>query len=79
LIKKATVDFGATDMPLDPKELEKLGMIQFPIVIGGVVPVVNIDGVKPGQIHFTGEVLAASISASSNPGTIPPSARSIPT
>ncbi|KJC36360.1 phosphate-binding protein [Bradyrhizobium sp. LTSP849] len=58
LIKKATVDFGATDMPLDPKELEKLGMIQFPIVIGGVVPVVNIDGVKPGQIHFTGEVLA---------------------
>ncbi len=58
LIKKATVDFGATDMPLDPKELEKLGMIQFPIVIGGVVPVVNIDGVKPGQIRFTGEVLA---------------------
>ena len=58
LIKKATVDFGATDMPLDPKELEKLGMIQFPIVIGGVVPVVNIDGVKPGQLHFTGEVLA---------------------
>jgi phosphate transport system substrate-binding protein len=58
LIKKASVDFGATDMPLDPKELEKLGMIQFPIVIGGVVPVVNIDGVKPGQIRFTGEVLA---------------------
>jgi phosphate transport system substrate-binding protein len=58
LIKKAAVDFGATDMPLDPKELEKLGMIQFPIVIGGVVPVVNIEGVKPGQIHFTGEVLA---------------------
>ena len=58
LIKKAAVDFGATDMPLDPKELEKLGMIQVPIVIGGVVPVVNIEGVKPGQIHFTGEVLA---------------------
>ena len=57
-IKKATVDFGATDMPLDPKELEKLGMIQFPIVIGGVVPVVNIDGVKPGQMHFSGEALA---------------------
>ena len=59
LIKKAAVDFGATDMPLDPKELEKLGMIQFPIVIGGVVPVVNIDGVKPGQMHFSGEVLAS--------------------
>ncbi|WP_298873293.1 phosphate ABC transporter substrate-binding protein PstS [uncultured Bradyrhizobium sp.] len=58
LIKKASVDFGATDMPLDPKELDRLGMIQFPIVIGGVVPVVNIDGVKPGQMHFTGEVLA---------------------
>jgi len=58
LIKKAAVDFGATDMPLDPKELDRLGMIQFPIVIGGVVPVVNIEGVKPGQLHFTGEVLA---------------------
>jgi phosphate transport system substrate-binding protein len=58
LVKKATVDFGASDMPLAPKELEKLGMMQFPIVIGGVVPVVNIEGVKPGQIHFTGQVLA---------------------
>ncbi|MFT4115532.1 phosphate ABC transporter substrate-binding protein PstS [Bradyrhizobium sp.] len=58
LIKKAAVDFGATDMPLDPKELDKLGMIQFPVVIGGVVPVVNIAGVKPGQIRFTGQVLA---------------------
>ncbi|MBR0845596.1 phosphate ABC transporter substrate-binding protein PstS [Bradyrhizobium liaoningense] len=58
LIKKETVDFGASDMPLDPKELDKLGLMQFPIVIGGVVPVVNIDGVKPGQIRFTGQVLA---------------------
>ncbi|WP_458147701.1 phosphate ABC transporter substrate-binding protein PstS [Bradyrhizobium sp. UFLA05-109] len=58
LIKKEAVDFGATDMPLDPKELEKLGMLQFPIVIGGVVPVVNIEGVKPGQIRFTGQMLA---------------------
>jgi phosphate transport system substrate-binding protein len=58
LIKKAAVDFGTTDMPLDPRELEKLGMMQFPIVIGGVVPVVNIEGVKPGQIHFTGQMLA---------------------
>lgn len=58
LIKKEAVDFGASDMPLDPKELDKLGMMQFPIVIGGVVPVVNIDGVKPGQLRFTGQVLA---------------------
>ena len=58
LIKKAAVDFGASDMPLDPKELEKLRMMQFPIVIGGVVPVVNLHGVKPGPIHFTGPVLA---------------------
>ena len=58
LIKKAAVDFGATDMPLQPGELEKLGIMQFPIVIGGVVPVVNIEGVKPGEIHFTGQVLA---------------------
>ncbi|MBB4392946.1 phosphate ABC transporter substrate-binding protein PstS [Bradyrhizobium sp. ERR14] len=58
LIKKEAVDFGASDMPLDPRELDRLGLMQFPIVIGGVVPVVNIDGVKPGQIRFTGQVLA---------------------
>src|SRR5579862_861903 len=58
LIKKAAVDFGTSDMPLDPKELEKLGMMQFPIVIGGVVPVVNLEGVRPGQIRFTGQLLA---------------------
>ncbi|HEV2160375.1 phosphate ABC transporter substrate-binding protein PstS [Bradyrhizobium sp.] len=58
LIKKEAVDFGASDMPLDPKDLDRLGMMQFPIVIGGVVPVVNIDGVKPGQIRFTGQMLA---------------------
>jgi phosphate transport system substrate-binding protein len=58
LIKKEAVDFGASDMPLDPRELDRLGMMQFPIVIGGVVPVVNIDGVKPGQIRFTGPMLA---------------------
>ncbi|MCP3410157.1 phosphate ABC transporter substrate-binding protein PstS [Bradyrhizobium sp. CCGB01] len=58
LIKKEAVDFGASDMPLDPKELDRLGMMQFPIVIGGVVPVVNIDGIRPGQIRFTGPILA---------------------
>lgn len=57
-IKKSEVDFGATDMPLAPRELDRLGLLQFPIVIGGVVPVVNIDGVKPGRIRFTGPLLA---------------------
>ncbi|QIP08408.1 phosphate ABC transporter substrate-binding protein PstS [Bradyrhizobium symbiodeficiens] len=58
LIMKEAVDFGASDMPLARKELDRLGLMQFPIVIGGVVPVVNIEGIKPGQIRFTGQVLA---------------------
>jgi len=53
-----TVDFGASDMPLKPEELEKSGLMQFPTVIGGDVPVVNIKGVAPGQMRLTGEVLA---------------------
>ena len=57
-IKAATVDFGASDMPLGSDELNKLRLGQFPLVIGGVVPVVNIDGVQPGQLKFTGSVLA---------------------
>jgi phosphate transport system substrate-binding protein len=57
-VKAAEVDFGASDVPLKPEELAKLGLIQFPIVIGGVVAVVNIDGVAPGKIRFTGPILA---------------------
>jgi phosphate transport system substrate-binding protein len=57
-IKTATVDFGASDAPLKPDELQTLGMGQFPLVIGGVVPVVNIAGVQPGQMRFTGPLLA---------------------
>jgi phosphate transport system substrate-binding protein len=57
-IKNATVDFGASDAPMKPDELNKLGLGQFPIVIGGIVPVVNIDGVRPGQIRFSGPLLA---------------------
>ena len=57
-IKGATVDFGASDMPLKPADLQKLGLGQFPLVMGGIVPVVNIDGVQPGQMHFTGPLLA---------------------
>lgn len=57
-IRGATVDFGATDMPIKAIDLEKLGLGQFPLVIGGVVPVVNLDGVQAGQLRFSGPVLA---------------------
>src|SRR5690348_4508608 len=53
-----TVDFGASDMPLKPEDLAKGGLMQFPTVIGGDVPVVNLHGVAPGQMKMTGEVLA---------------------
>jgi len=56
-IKSKTVDFGASDMPLTDAELAADGMIQFPTVIGGVVPVVNIAGIQPGQIKINGQVL----------------------
>ena len=56
-IKSKTVDFGASDMPLKDEELAKDGLLQFPTVIGGVVPVVNIKGIAPGQIKMTGQVL----------------------
>jgi phosphate transport system substrate-binding protein len=58
LIKSAAVDFGASDMPLKPEVLDKLGIAQFPLVIGGVVPVVHVEGIKPGEIRFTGQLLA---------------------
>ena len=57
-IKAATVTFGASDMPMKPAELHAAGLAQFPVVIGGVVPVVNIEGVKPGEMKFTGPLLA---------------------
>jgi len=56
-IEAKTVDFGASDAPLKDDELQKAGLIQFPTVIGGVVPVVNIQGVGPGQLKLTGQVL----------------------
>jgi phosphate transport system substrate-binding protein len=58
-IKAKTVDFGASDMPLAAEELDKEGLIQFPAIMGGVVPVVNLDGVKPGQLKLSGSVIAA--------------------
>jgi phosphate transport system substrate-binding protein len=57
-IKAKTVDFGASDMPLKPEDLQAAGLTQFPAIIGGVVPVVNIDGIAPGSLKFTGPVLA---------------------
>jgi phosphate transport system substrate-binding protein len=57
-IKAKTVDFGASDMPLTPEELNKDGLLQFPAIVGGVVPVVNLEGVAPGQLRLTGRALA---------------------
>lgn len=57
-ITNKTVDFGASDMPLTPEDLEKKGLIQFPTVVGGVVPVINIAGIKANQLKLSGEVLA---------------------
>jgi phosphate transport system substrate-binding protein len=57
-IQAKTVDFGASDAPLKPDELQKSGLMQFPAVIGGVVPIVNLDGIKPGELKVTGPVLA---------------------
>jgi len=56
-IKSKTVDFGASDAPLKDEELAADGLIQFPMVIGGVVPVVNIAGVAPGKLRLNGQVL----------------------
>ena len=56
-IKGKTVDFGASDDPLPGDELAKDGLVQFPAIIGGVVPVVNLPGVEPGKMVLTGEVL----------------------
>jgi len=57
-IKARTVDFGASDMPLKQEDLQAAGLVQFPAIVGGVVPVMNLDGVKPGSVRLTGPVLA---------------------
>jgi phosphate transport system substrate-binding protein len=57
-ITARTVDFGASDMPMKPEDLEKNGLVQFPAIMGGVVPVVRIAGIAPGQLKFTGPLLA---------------------
>ncbi len=57
-IKAGTVDFGASDAPMDAKDLQEAGLVQFPMVIGGVVPIVNLGGIKPGQLKLGDSVLA---------------------
>ncbi len=58
-IKAGTIDFGASDAPLSPQDLEKSGLGQFPLVVGGIVPVVNIAGIQSDQITLDGPTLAA--------------------
>jgi phosphate transport system substrate-binding protein len=57
-IEASTVDFGASDKPLTPEDLAANGLVQFPTVVGGVVPIVNLPGVAPGQLKLTGPVLS---------------------
>jgi len=57
-IKAKTVTFGASDKPLDQKELDEAGLIQFPMVMGGIVPVINVEGIKPGELALDGPTLA---------------------
>src|SRR3989344_4734379 len=57
-IRAKTVAFGASDAPVSGADLEKDGMVQFPAIIGGTVPVVNLEGFKPGELRVTGPVLA---------------------
>ncbi|MFT4074103.1 MAG: phosphate ABC transporter substrate-binding protein PstS [Asticcacaulis sp.] len=57
-IEAGTVDFGASDKPLKPEELDKNGLYQFPAVMGGIVPLVNLTGVEPGKLKLSGPLLA---------------------
>src|SRR5580765_2472134 len=57
-IKAKTVTFGASDAPMSGDDLKSTGLVQFPMVMGGIVPVINIDGVKPGDIVLDGPTLA---------------------
>jgi len=57
-IKAKTIDFGASDMPLKSEDLQSAGLAQFPAIVGGVVPVMNLAGVAPGTLKLTGPVLA---------------------
>ena len=72
-IKAGTVDFGSSDKPLSSEELAQAGLAQFPSAIGGVVPVVNIEGLEGGKLRLSGALLADIFLARSRPGTTRPS------
>ena len=57
-IKAKTVDFGASDKPLSVEELKESGLLQCPVIMGGVVPIVNLPGLKPGEVKLTSPVMA---------------------
>jgi phosphate transport system substrate-binding protein len=57
-IEAKTVDFGASDAPLKPEDLDAKGLVQFPVIVGGIVPVFNLPGIATGTLHLTGPVLA---------------------
>jgi ABC-type phosphate transport system substrate-binding protein len=70
-LQSGLVNFAVSDAPLVDSQLLRDGMSQFPIVIGAIVPVVNLDGVAPGQVHLTGTFWPAFILARSHAGTMP--------
>ena len=71
-IRAKTVAFGASDAPVSGADLDKDGMVQFPAIIGGTVPVINLDGFKPGELRVTGPVLAEHVPGQRSPsGTTP--------
>ena len=70
-IKADTVTFGASDMPLKPEDLDKAGLVQFPVIIGGVVPVINLPGVTAGAMLLDGPTLASIYLGESNCGMTP--------
>jgi phosphate transport system substrate-binding protein len=74
-ITAKTVDFGASDMPLRPQDLTKYSLQQFPMLLGGIVPVVTLPGIRPGQLRLDGKVLAGIYLAQSTVGTTRPSPR----
>ena len=69
-IKAKTVDFGSSDAPMKPAELAQFGLGQFPSVVGGVVPIVNLKGIAPGAIRFTGPLLAGAALAGASCGPL---------
>ena len=79
-IKAKTVTFGASDKPLPGEDLDEAGLAQFPMVMGGIVPVVNLEGIKPGELVIDGPTLAnIFLGTSSRPGTTRRSRSSTPT